>query len=67
MVNMISAYAIVFIHIKKASLKTGWQHKILILLTCRRGSNLRSEGLLGKLEVSTRYLDLKGEIGRAHV
>ena len=62
MVNIVSAYAIVFMQIKKASLKTGWQHKILILLTCRRGSNSHSEGLLGESEVSMRYLELKGDV-----
>ncbi|HAS8597809.1 TPA: hypothetical protein I7783_07390 [Vibrio vulnificus] len=30
---------------KKASLKRGWQHKISILSTCRRGSKSHSEGL----------------------
>ncbi|HAS8503062.1 hypothetical protein D8T53_04800 [Vibrio vulnificus] len=38
---------------KKASLKRGWQHKISILSTCRRGSKSHSGGsCYANLEVS---------------
>ena len=47
---------------KKSQPEDGLATQDIFLLTCRRGSNLRGEGLLRKLEVSMRYLDLKGDV-----
>lgn len=54
---MIPVYTIVFIGIrqKKGQPEDGLATQDIILSTCRRGSKLHSEGLLSKLEVSSRY------------
>ncbi|CAE6952194.1 hypothetical protein ACOMICROBIO_LKFPLAJE_04384 [Vibrio sp. B1FIG11] len=57
MSDILAAYAIVFIgdRQKKSQPEDGLATQDIILSTCRRGSKLRSEGLLSKLEVSSRY------------
>ena len=62
--HIISAYAIVFIGVKqkKGQPEDGLATQDIILSTCRRGSKLHSEGLLSKLEVSSRYRWTQGRM-----